>query len=358
MTRRTAWLVAVVTCWWTLSGLAVGAQWMRMQQADGSRVGFWHAMSASLVGAWGWVPLALGLVWLAFRFPIERGRIAGPLAVHTAAAVMVVVIRAVFIHSLDPWLHWYPAPPAFVDVLVQSVGNNFFQAWLVVGVAHALVYADRAREREAQAVRLQSQLADARLEALSSRLNPHFLFNALNSIAELVHRDADAADRMIVGLSALLRSSLEQAAHAEVPLAQELALVEHYLDIEKIRLGERLRVEWDVADDARGACLPPLLLQPLVENAVRHGISRRLTPGTLQVRAWCEGERLHVEIGDDGAGDAAYPGVGIGLGTTRDRLHALHGDAATLALRREDGMTRACLALPLRRCATGELAAA
>ena len=349
MKRKTARLLAVVASWWTLNGLAVGAQWLRMTDPSGQPVAFWHAMPASMIGAWGWIPLALGLVWLAWRLPIEPGHVARRVAVHAAAVVGVVLVRALFIYWLDPWLHWYDAPPAFVDVLVQSVGNNFFQAWLVVGAAHALVYAERAHEREAQAARLQSQLADARLEALSSRLNPHFLFNALNSIAELVHRDADAADRMIVGLSALLRSSLEQSAQGEVPLQQELALLGHYLDIEKIRLGERLQLQWDIAADAREACVPPLLLQPLVENAVRHGISRRLSPGQLRVRAWCEGGRLHVEIGDDGAGDGALPGAGIGLATTRDRLRAMYGDAGSLTLRREGGLTLACLALPLRR---------
>ena len=349
MKRRTAWLLAVVTLWWTLNGLAVGAQWLRMKEPSGEPVAFWHAMPPSMVGAWGWIPLALGLFWLAARLPIEPGRIASRLAVHAAAVLAIIGLRAAFIYSLDPWLHWYPAPPAFAEVLLQSVWNNFFQAWLVVGVAHALVYAERAREREAQAARLQSQLADARLEALSSRLNPHFLFNALNSIAELVHRDAQAADRMIVGLSALLRSSLEQCAQAEVPLEQELALLGHYLDIEKIRLGERLQVVWEVTPEARAACLPPLLLQPLVENAVRHGISRRLSPGHIAIRAWCEAGRLHIEIGDDGAGEGAHPGVGIGLATTRDRLRALYGDAASLVLQREDGLTRAMLSLPLRR---------
>src|SRR5207342_65641 len=188
------------------------------------------------------------------------------LLLHGTAVAAIVLVRAVYIYALDPYLHWYETAPAFADVLLQSVWNNLFQAWLFVGVGHALYFAARAAERERQAAQLQQQLTDARLSALSSQLNPHFLFNALNSIAELVHRDAAAADSMIVGLSALLRNSLEA-----------------------------------VAPEARAALVPPLLLQPLVENAVRHGISRRLGAGTIRVLAMREGAQLRLEVHDDGA---------------------------------------------------------
>jgi signal transduction histidine kinase len=351
MNRKTALLCAAVSGWWTLNGLAVGAQWMTMRDAAGQPVAFMQAMPASLVGAWGWIPLSLGLIWLARRYPIEPGRVWRALCVHGAAILAIVFVRAVYIYGLDGWLHWYDSPPAFAAVLVQSVWNNLFQGWLVVGVAHALFFGQRARERERQAIRLQSQLADARLAALSSQLNPHFLFNALNSIAELVHRDADGADHMIVGLSALLRRSLDTAGSQEVALAEELRLLGFYLDIEKIRLGDRLQVEWSVAADAQAAQVPPLLLQPLVENAVRHGVSRRLTPGRIVVRAWRERGQLLLEVQDDG-GElvAATGGNGIGLATTRARLQCLYGSAAQLELSRADGgHTLARLSIPFRQ---------
>jgi hypothetical protein len=348
MKSKVAWLVLAVFAWWTLNGLAVGAQWMRMQQADGSTVGFWHAMPTSLIGAWGWAPLTLGLVWLAFRHPIRSGQIGRGLLLHGAAVAAIVLLRAVFIYSLDPYLHWYDEAPAFAEVLLQSVWNNLFQAWLFVGVSHALYFAARASERERQAAQLQAQLTDARLAALSSQLNPHFLFNALNSIAELVHRDPDAADSMIVGLSALLRNSLESASSQQVALEEELRLLGYYLDIEKIRLGDRLRVEWAVAPEARASLVPPLLLQPLVENAVRHGISRRLGVGTIRVLAVCEGGRLCLEVHDDGAGQSAGSGFGIGLGTTRQRLQALYGGEASLELMASPQGTVARLQLPFR----------
>jgi len=348
MKHKLAWLVAAVFAWWTLNGLAVGTQWMLMRDASGAGVSFWHAMPASMAGAWGWAPLSLGLVWLAFRHPIRSGSIGRGLLLHGAAVAAIVVLRAVYIYALDPWLHWYEQAPGFSEVLLQSVWNNLFQAWLFVGVAHALYYAARAGERERAAAQLQAQLTDARLAALSSQLNPHFLFNALNSIAELVHRDPVAADGMVVGLSALLRNSLESASSQQVALEEELRLLGHYLDIERIRLGERLRVEWAVAPEARSALVPPLLLQPLVENAVRHGISRRLAPGTIRVLAAIEGGSLCLEVHDDGAGQSAGGGFGIGLGTTRERLQALYGAEASLDLFTTPEGTVARMVLPFR----------
>jgi signal transduction histidine kinase len=350
MNKKLALLCAAVLLWWTLNGLAVGTQWMLMRDAAGQGVSFWRAMPASMIGAWGWAPLSLALIWLARRYPIEPARIWRGLAVHGAAIVVVILLRAVYIYTLDDWLHWYDAPPTFAEVLLQSVWNNLFQGWLVVGVAHALFFSERARERERQTARLQAQLTDARLAALSSQLNPHFLFNALNSIAELVHRDADAADSMIVGLSALLRSSLENAGSQEVPLAEELRLLGYYLDIEKIRLGERLRVEWLVAPEAQQALVPPLLLQPLVENAVRHGISRRLSPGRIVVRARRERGELVLEVQDDGGELASgKEGFGIGLATTYGRLEAMYGEQGRLQLQSEPGGgTTARLTLPFR----------
>jgi len=348
MNRKIAWLVAAFFAWWSLNGLAVGAQWMLMRDASGATVGFWHAMPAAMIGAWCWAPLSLALVWLAFRFPIQAGQVGRGLLLHGAAVLVIVLLRGLVIYWLDPWLHWYDAPPAFSEVMLQSVWNNLFQATLFVGVAHAIYFAARAGERERHAAQLQAQLGEARLAALSSQLNPHFLFNALNSIAELVHRDAVAADRMIVGLSALLRSSLETASSQQVPLEEELRLLGHYLDIEQIRLGERMRVEWEIAPEARAALVPPLLLQPLAENAVRHGLGRRLGAGTIRMLARREDGELRLEVQDDGAGESAGNGFGIGLGTTRQRLQELYGAAASLELQASPHGTVARLRLPFR----------
>lgn len=351
MNRKLILLCFVVFAWWTLNGLANGLDWMTMLDAQGKVVPWTKAMPASMIGAWSWAPFSLFLIWCVFRYPLDPGQLGRSFLALNLAVITVILLRAVFIYSLDDWLHWYDAPPTFTEVLRTSVRNNLFQSWLMIGVAHALLYAQRAHQRGQQAIRLQAQLADARLSALSSQLNPHFLFNALNSVAELVHSDPEAADRMIVGLSALLRSSLDKSGTQVVALQEELRLLSHYLDIEKVRLGKRLRVHWSVAPEALTAQVPPLLLQPLVENAVIHGISRRIAPGWISVRAHCDAhDRLLLEVQNDSADSEAPGGHGIGLATTRARLECLYGDDFELELARgEDVGTLVRLALPLRR---------
>jgi LytS/YehU family sensor histidine kinase len=178
-------------------------------------------------------------------------------------------------------------------------------------------------------------LAEARLQLLSMQLQPHFLFNTLNTIAELVHDDPDAADRMITGLSDLLRRTLELGPTQEIPLAAELALLDQYLDIQRARFGDRLRVTFAVAEDAKRAAVPVLLLQPLVENAIRHGLGERLSAGHIDIAAERRDGRLIVTVADDGTGSAANtagPQERVGLGNTRARLEALYGPGHRLDL--------------------------
>lgn len=195
----------------------------------------------------------------------------------------------------------------------------------MVGAAHALFHAARARRREREAERLQAALVESRLQALSSQLNPHFMFNALNSVAEMVHVDPHAADRMLVGLGELLRSSLEQQSVTLVPLSEELALLRHYLDIEKVRLGERLALDWSVAPGVGGHPVPPLVLQPLAENAIKHALALRISPGCLTGDVRAEGESVTVAIADDGAHRPQGARHGSGLANLRARLRLCPG---------------------------------
>jgi LytS/YehU family sensor histidine kinase len=203
---------------------------------------------------------------------------------------------------------------------------NVFAYWVILGVGQGFLYYRKYRDRELHASRLEAQLSQAQLQVLKMQLHPHFLFNTLNAISALVHEDADLAERMIARLGELLRSTLEAADRQEVPLRQEVEFIRPYLEIERARMGDRLKVELDIDPAALDAHVPNLLLQPLVENAIRHGIAPRAEPGRIEVRARREEGRLRLEVCDDGPGLAAGPREGVGLTNTRARLRQLYGE--------------------------------
>ena len=235
-------------------------------------------------------------------------------------------------------------PPAadFRSMFFSFVGplalrGNFDLAiyLIVMSAAHALSYYRRVQERDRQALALTAGLNQARLDALRLQLQPHFLFNTLNAISTLVHRDARAADELISDLSDLLRASLENQDH-EVPLAREIELLDRYLAIEQTRLGDRLRIVRDLDPAAAAALVPTFLLQPLAENAIRHGLEPRLAPGTLTLTARRDGDTLRLSLTDDGVGlgpaDARTARHGIGLSNSEERLRTLHHGRAHLTL--------------------------
>jgi two-component system, LytTR family, sensor kinase len=225
-----------------------------------------------------------------------------------------------FWHALEGWIF---------TTLPFGTGVYF----ALVGIEHALAFMAQARERETQAVRLTAQLAEARLGALRMQLNPHFLFNSLNAITVLVRdQNTAAASRMLELLSDVLRLVLRAEASHETPLSTELEFLERYLAIEQVRFSDRLRPRIEVDAANRRALAPQLILQPLVENALRHGIARRADAGTLEIAARRDGETLVLTVRDDGPG--LDPGgsatTGVGLANIRARLAALYGDRASL----------------------------
>jgi len=199
---------------------------------------------------------------------------------------------------------------------------------------HAIEFHQRVREREVLAARLQARLSQAQLDALASRLHPHFLFNTLQGISTLVYRDPAAADAMLGHLSTLLRRALSRGPGHEVTLEEELALLEEYLAIVQVRFGDRVMVEREVDSSALGALVPQLLLQPLVENAIEHGVARRAGAGRIGIRVVREGGQLRIAVTDDGPGLERPAREGVGLGSTRLRLGELYGEAGSLALER------------------------
>jgi LytS/YehU family sensor histidine kinase len=281
-----------------------------------------------------WGLLALVVRALARRFRIDRENWERAVPIHLGSSLTLAFVHLVLATAIQAVLRGaepYPFLPKLVDNFAASYHWNLLIYWAIVALVHARDYARDAQEHRLRAAELETGVAQARLQALTLQLRPHFLFNTLNAIAELIHEDPDAAERMVGRLADLLRRTLEADGSAEVPLATELDLVDRYLDIQSVRFQDRLRVRWDVAHDARAAHVPAMILLPLVENAVRHGLSARLGPGEVGIRARREADMLRLEVWDDGPGldAAARRGTrrGIGLANTQARLTQLYGAA-------------------------------
>jgi hypothetical protein len=290
------------------------------------------------------------LLWIALLRAVPRAlRVAG---VARLVRLLACCVLATVVHlGVRGALRWAQdgaelaerrgLSPGLGALLVDEVGRGFvFQGFLyalLTGAAFGLAQRGAAAPQERQAAALREQLLAAELQLLRSRLQPHFLFNALHAVAVVARRDGAKAERMLVLLGDLLRHSLRQRQQDLVPLRQELDLLQPYLDLQQIRFHDRLTVDVAVPEAVQGAAVPDLLLQPLVENALQHGIERRSGPGTVTVTGRRDGPRLVLLVADDGVGPPPGAGEGIGLGTTRARLRALFGDSASLALRARDG---------------------
>jgi len=244
--------------------------------------------------------------------------------------------------------------PSLQRLFLWNLVEDIFAVYIpIVVIAHAVLYYRRFRERELRSAQLQAQLSDARLLALKNQLQPHFLFNTLHSISSLMLTDVRTADTMIARLSDLLRMSLRDDGRHLTSLKRELDFAQAYLEIEKIRFGQRLRVKFDIAPEALDLKVPHLLLQPLIENSIKHGISRSNAGGEVTLRASLVDGRLDLIITDQlfgaPAGDIPIPGMGIGLKTTQERLKNLYGseqDFETHLL--TDGAFEVKISLPFR----------
>jgi len=288
------------------------------------------------LGAWYlWGLLAPGIIWLARRVPLEREHWARGSIVHLVAGIGVAILKW-WLDNL--FRHYVLGLPVGLSLIFVFQSNLLTYAILVTAT-QGYFYYQRYRQGELRSAELAAQLAQAELQTLRMQLHPHFLFNTLNSIATLIHKDPDAADRMTARLSDLLRLTLENVGIQEAPLAQELEFLERYLDIERIRFSDRLVVRIEAAPDTLDASTPYLILQPLVENAIRHGIATRSSPGCIIVRAVRDGNMLVLEVKDDGPGmgSAVASKNGIGISSTRARLEKLYGDAHVFELRTAEG---------------------
>lgn len=333
--------VLVITLAWALFGWLHGTQVaVGILTEDPSFKFSYGRFVVWQVGCWlVWAALTPVVVWLSRRFPLAlRVR---PVAVHLLGSILAALVHVAGIRIVGDLVQPFgpqPARPWMVEYVGQL--SSYFHIdlivyWAIVGVVYAVDSRRRLRERELAASRIEAQLAQAQLANLRLQLQPHFLFNTLHAIASLVRGgEPGPAVAMIAGLSDLLRYSLDNAGRNLVPLSEELDVVERYLEIQRTRFSDRLQVTIHMAEETRDAAVPTLLLQPLVENAVRHGIAASVDGGALEVRSRREEGDLVVEVLGDGPPlpSGWREREGVGLSSTRQRLEQLYGPGGRLEL--------------------------
>ena len=392
--QRLGWL-GLLTAFWGLLALVFGAQMALFGPFTWSQ-----ALRFTFRDWYPWMILSPVVVWLARRFPLEQGHLRWSIPVHLLACAATVAICSwlTFVSGPGPDFGGrvfgqgmrrsggqaarqpgappgspagegergprppdrgnrppgHPNPGPFSFRMLSMRANFHLPIYcVVVSLSHAFTFFQRSRERERRALDLESRLAKAKLQALRMQLHPHFLFNTLNAISTLVHRDPVAADETIANLSELLRLAIEDPDRPETPLARELDFIARYLDIQKVRFGDRLTIEQRVDPGTLSAQVPTMILQPLVENAIRHGIEPEMGPGRVRIEAERDGDRLRLSVWDSGRGPQKPPPSGgrhgIGLANTRARLQELYFDRFRLELAAAPG--GGCLAqivLPFR----------
>jgi sensor histidine kinase YesM len=339
---------------WTLVGLAFASQVYLQSNLLGHSITWAEAIRDSLEEWYVYGVLSIPVVALARRLPLEGSSRWRTAAIHLGAALvfsLAYVLLGSLVGMVDSRFVGESATygEIFHPLLVRTFPYNLLIYGVIVAIRNALDYYRKYHESTVQALELEKRLTEARLQALLHQLKPHFLFNTLNGIASLMHTDVDAADTMLVRLSELLRITMSRTGAAHTTLREEVAFLERYLDIEKIRFRNRLEVVVAVDAGVLDAEVPSLILQPIVENAVRHGVEPNARSGRIEVRAGREGGQLVVTVSDNGRGMPAEgpKRQGIGLANTRARLEGLYGDRQKFELANgPDGGLCVRLAIP------------
>jgi two-component system LytT family sensor kinase len=354
---RAKWIL--IPCAWTMVGLLFTVQEIVVAKVHGGHVNwvfvviefvYWYVWA-------GYTPLVTGL---AKRFPLTGPRFGTHIAIHTITALLVAPLASVTEYFLSGGLLRLlfritdPGAPLLLPTFTVSVLSMSFTGvltyWLVVGLYQSIHFYQAAMERQTIAAQLETQLSHAELQNLKSQLHPHFLFNSLHTIGVLMQEDVDAAGHLLVSLGDLLRMALERREN-EITLQSELEFVGKYLEIEQTRFHDRLKVHVDVPPELLGVYVPSLALQPLVENAIKHGISVDSAAGRLEISAQRHNGRVRLCVRDDGPGPA--PGsrlrLGVGLTNVQSRLKQIYGDESLLELTGGDGRgCEAIITIPLR----------
>jgi signal transduction histidine kinase len=349
-------------CWWvvflaaTVLGLGSTALAWQFSMATGRVNTEWQTLLILNCAYWYlWAAFTPAIVWLSQHFRFERQGLARTVLVHLPSVAVFSFGHIALMGGVQWWLavargQEFPWWEEVQNTALQYFDWEMMTYWTLVGLSHAVLYYRESRDRAVRASQLETKLVEAQLKALQQQLHPHFLFNTLHAISALMHRDVEAADRTLMRLSDLLRLTLENIGQQEVTLQSELEFLSKYLQIEQTRFADRLIVRFDVEPAALDTRVPYLVLQPLVENAIKHGVAKKAGPGHIDISARRDGDKLLLEVRDDGVGlsedSLTALQKGIGVSTTRARLQHLFGADYRFEFHRQPAGLSVVIAVP------------
>jgi signal transduction histidine kinase len=342
----------------TLLGIVSSVLAVQFTRALGKPVTDWAWLVVLNCTYWYlWAIFTPAIVWLSQHFRFERQGLVRAVLIHLPSVALFSFAHIAAMAGMQWWLMMASSRSFswWVEVKRSALQNfdwEMMTYWAIAGLSHAVLYYRESRDRALRASQLETQLVEAQMAALQQQLQPHFLFNTLHAISALMHKDVEAADRTLTRLSDLLRMTLESLGRHENRLKAELDFLAKYLEIEQTRFADRLTVRFDVDPDTLDALVPTLLLQPLVENAIKHGISKKSGPGHIDITARPEHGKLWIEVRDDGLGlsETALTALqkGIGVSTTRARLQHQFGADFRFEFHRLEQGVAVVVAVPWR----------
>jgi signal transduction histidine kinase len=342
----------------TLLGLLSSALAWQLTRSMGSSAAHWPSLVVINCTYWYvWALFTPAIVWLSQHFRFEWRGLWRALLIHLPAVVLFSLAHIATMSGLRLWLAAVAGKPFdwwqnVQHSILLNLDWEMITYWAIAGLSHAVLYYRESRDRALRTAQLETRLVEAQLAALQHQLHPHFLFNTLHAISALMHKDVEAADRTLMRLSDLLRITLDSIGHQEVTLKAELDFLSKYLEIERTRFADRLSVGFDIQPDTLDARVPNLILQPLVENAIKHGVAKKSGAGHIQITARRDGDKLWMEVRDDGVGlsEDGWRTLekGIGVSTTRARLLHLFGADSRFEFHRHNPGLAVVVSFPFR----------